>query len=73
MYLSLSPVKSTSSIFAKAMYANELNAYKPIINELGIIDIKKARHPLIDKDKVVAIDIKLGRDYDAKILSKTAI
>ena len=60
---------SLDIIFAKAMYANELNAYKPIINELGIIDIKKARHPLIDKDKVVAIDIKLGRDYDAIIIT----
>ena len=51
------------------MYANELNAYKPTINELGIIDIKKARHPLIDKEKVVPINLKLGKEYDAIIIT----
>lgn len=60
---------SLDIIFAKAIYANEINAYKPTINELGIIDIKRARHPLIDQNKVVAIDIKLGRDYDAIIIT----
>ena len=60
---------SLDIIFAKAMYANELNAYKPTINELGIIDIKKARHPLIDKEKVVPINLKLGKEYDAIIIT----
>ena len=60
---------SLDIIFAKANYAIEIDAYKPNINELGIIDLKKARHPLIDKEKCVAIDIKLGEDYQAIIIT----
>ena len=56
-------------IFAKALYAISIDAYKPSINEMGIIDIKKARHPLIDKEKCVPIDIKLGEDYEAIIIT----
>ena len=56
-------------IFAKALYAISIDAYKPSINEMGIIDIKKARHPLIDKQKCVPIDIKLGEDYEAIIIT----
>ena len=60
---------SLDIICAKALYAKELDAYKPKINELGIIDIKKAKHPLIDQNKCVPIDLKLGRDYDAIIIT----
>lgn len=56
-------------IFAKALYAISIDAYKPSINEMGIIDIKKARHPLIEKEKCVPIDIKLGEDYEAIIIT----
>ena len=56
-------------IFAKALYAISIDAYKPSINEMGIIDIKKARHPLIDRQKCVPIDIKLGEDYEAIIIT----
>ena len=56
-------------IFAKALYAISIYAYKPSINEMGIIDIKKARHPLIDRQKCVPIDIKLGEDYEAIIIT----
>lgn len=56
-------------IFAKALYAISIDAYKPSINEMGIIDIKKARHPLIDKEKCVPIDIKLGDEYEAIIIT----
>ena len=43
-------------IFAKARLADKMNASCPIINDKGIIDIKKARHPLIDPSKVVPVD-----------------
>ena len=56
-------------IFAKALYAISINAYKPNINEVGIIDLKKARHPLIDSNKCVPIDIRLGENYDAIIIT----
>ncbi len=56
-------------IFAKALYAISIDAYKPNVNEMGIIDIKKARHPLIEKEKCVPIDIKLGSEYEAIIIT----
>lgn len=48
-------------IFAKAEYAKQLNAYKPIINEHGKIALKGARHPLIDSASVVPVDIMLEK------------
>ena len=60
---------SLDIIFAKAIFAINIDAYKPNVNELGIIDIKKARHPLIDKEKCVPIDIKLGEEYQAIIIT----
>ena len=60
---------SLDIIFAKAQYAIKIDAYKPKINEVGIIDLKKARHPLIEKEKCVPIDIKLGENYEAIIIT----
>ncbi len=56
-------------IFAKASYALEINAITPIFNENHIFDIKKGRHPLIAKDKVVPIDVYAGRDFDMLIIT----
>lgn len=56
-------------IFAKAHLANKMKATKPIINTDGIIDIKQARHPLIDKNKVVPVDISLGESYDTLVIT----
>lgn len=44
-------------IFAKAEYAKQTNAYRPEINDTGKICIMGARHPLIDPQKVVPVDI----------------
>lgn len=49
-------------IFAKAEYAKQTNAYRPEINDNGIIVLKSARHPLIDPSDVVPIDISLDSD-----------
>ena len=56
-------------IFAKAKYALSCDAYKPVINDNGIIDLKRARHPLIDSEKVVATDIYLGKDFDTLVVT----
>ncbi len=45
-------------IFARALLAKSQNATEPVFNTQGIIDIKKGRHPLIEKHKVVPIDIR---------------
>ena len=56
-------------IFARAALAVEMNASQPVFNEEGRIRLKKARHPLIDKKKVVPIDIRLGDDFDLLVIT----
>ncbi len=56
-------------IFARASYAMELNATRPIFNDNGYIDLRKARHPLIDKKIIVPVDITLGGHFDMLIIT----
>ena len=56
-------------IFCKAKLSLDMNAQEPILNEEGIINFKKARHPLIDKDKVVANDIYLGETFNTLVVT----
>lgn len=56
-------------IFAKAHLAYKMKATKPILNNEGIICLKKARHPLIDPKKVFATDIALGDEYDTLVIT----
>ncbi len=56
-------------IFAKADLAYSMKATLPVLNDKGIIDLKKARHPLIPADKVVAIDVNLGKDFDTLVIT----
>lgn len=56
-------------VFAKAGLAVDMNATRPIFNEDRIINIRKGRHPLLDKKKVVPIDVPLGKDYDLLVIT----
>lgn len=56
-------------IFAKAQVAYKMKAVVPQVGEDGKIVLNSARHPLIDKTKVVATDITLGVDFDALIIT----
>lgn len=56
-------------IFAKANLAYKMKATAPILNANGRIKIKKARHPLIDPEKVVATDIELGTSFDTLVIT----
>ena len=56
-------------VFAKASLAMDLNATKPLFNTEHYIHIRKGRHPLLDKKKVVPIDIHLGKDFDLLIIT----
>ncbi|MDF2698738.1 MAG: recombination and strand exchange inhibitor protein [Haloplasmataceae bacterium] len=62
-------VKCLDFIYAKAKYAREISAVKPIINDSGIIKIYKARHPLISKDEVVPNDIFLGEEFNTIVIT----
>ena len=56
-------------IFAKAKLAYRMRAWAPIMNEQGRVDLRKARHPLIDPKAVVPISVHLGKDFDSMIIT----
>ncbi|WP_141431975.1 endonuclease MutS2 [Bacillus sp. 03113] len=56
-------------MFAKARYSTKIKGSKPRINSEGRISLIKARHPLISKEKVVANDIALGKDYSTIVIT----
>ncbi len=56
-------------IFAKAKLALDQNATEPLFNRKRYVNIRKGRHPLLDKKKVVPIDIHLGRDFDLLVIT----
>lgn len=56
-------------IFAKAGLAMDMNASRPVFNNDHYINIRKGRHPLLDKKTVVPIDINLGKDFDLLIVT----
>lgn len=55
-------------IFARAKLSYKLDCDEPVISDRNII-LKKARHPLLHKDKVVPIDVELGGDYDTLVIT----
>mgnify|MGYP000979961876 FL=1 len=56
-------------IFARAGLAREMEAYPPILNRDGYVHLKRARHPLLPKDKVVPIDIELGKTFSILLVT----
>ena len=56
-------------IFAKARLAYRMRAWAPIMNDTGKVDLRNARHPLIDPKKVVPISVRLGSDFDTMIIT----
>lgn len=56
-------------IFAKAQLGYKMKASLPLLNTEGITELKKARHPLLDPQKVVATDINLGMDFDTLVIT----
>lgn len=56
-------------IFAKASYGKILKGTQPDLNNHGFIKIEKARHPLIERDEVVPIDVELGKNYSSIIIT----
>ena len=56
-------------IFAKAKLALSQDATMPIFNNRRCLKINRGRHPLIDKKKVVPIDLELGEDYDLIVIT----
>lgn len=56
-------------LFAKASLAMEENGSMPVFNTEHHLKLRKGRHPLLDKKKVVPIDIELGTDFDLLVIT----
>ena len=56
-------------IFAKARLGYRMKAWKPELNDQGIIELRNARHPLIDSKSVIPISVRLGTDFDTMIIT----
>lgn len=56
-------------IFSKAQLAYKMKASKPVMNDLGVINLKKARHPLLNSSTVVPVDIRLGDEFDSLVIT----
>lgn len=65
----LNLIANIDLIFAKAHFGIEINGITPILNNEKFVDLHKARHPLIDRDKVVPINIGLGKDYVSLLIT----
>ncbi len=56
-------------LFAKARLAVKMNAAVPRLNADGVVELNAARHPLIAADRVVPIDVRVGREFDTLVIT----
>lgn len=62
-------VANLDFIFAKAFYAKRIKATKPIVNNERYMDLRQARHPLIDPEVIVPNNIMLGKDFTTIVIT----
>ena len=56
-------------LFTCAKLAEKMEATEPVISEERVVDLKKARHPLIAADRVVPVSVTLGREWDTLVIT----
>lgn len=61
-------IAELDAIFARAKYSRAIDGTEPVMNDQGVIRIKKGRHPLLT-GKVVPIDIWLGEDFHVLVIT----
>ncbi len=69
IWLNYRNITELAFVFACAQMSIAMNATAPAVREDRVIDLKRARHPLIEKDKVVPINVRLGDGYDTMIIT----
>ena len=62
-------LKNLDFIFARARLAADMDAMRPVYSDDLSFDLKKARHPLINKKTVVPIDVYLGKAFDQLVIT----
>lgn len=69
IYTNYQMIITLDTIFARSEFSLSYDCHKPKLNNQGIIEFKRARHPLLDKDKVVPIDVRLGKDFTTLLIT----
>ncbi len=67
--LALQACTSLDAIFAKYSFSVKNKCYKPELNKDGVVVLENAKHPLLDKNKVVPISIRIGQDFDVLLIT----
>lgn len=67
--LNYSNITELAFYFTCAKASVHMDGISPVISDTGIIELKRARHPLIDRDRVVPINVYLGGDFDTMIIT----
>ena len=62
-------LKYLDFVFAKAKFAKDTKCSKPVFTEDRYINLKQARHPLLNKEKVVPVDVYIGDDFNLLIIT----
>ena len=57
------------NIFARSEFSLQYDCREPKLNDKGMINLKRARHPLLPKDQVVPIDVRLGSDFTTLLIT----
>ena len=65
----LTAIYELDFLFAKAKLSLAQNGVEPELNDEGIVNIQKGRHPLLDPKTVVPVDIYLGEDFDTLVIT----
>ena len=69
LLLDIKTIGKLDFTFAKAKYSNSIKGTTPKINNSKFINLLKARHPLIESEKVVPITINIGKEYSMLIIT----
>ncbi len=69
LYLNYLNITDLAFYFACGELSSRMNATAPAFSREGVIDLRRARHPLIDKKKVVPTHIRMGDGYDTLIIT----
>lgn len=69
IFSNIDTIGNLDLIFAKASYSSETNGNEPILNKDKYLNFVKVRHPLINKNVVVPIDIEIGKDFSCLVIT----
>ena len=67
--MSYDTISELDLCFTRARFSLKYDCYRPVLNDKGIINLQRARHPLLGAKTVVPTDIRLGRDFDTLVVT----